>query len=248
MRVILPILMTLFLCAGLHRDVESRGADQSGASAGLADVQKAMGGARALAGVRTLTVRLIRQSRMVSGSRNAKPIIEFAEDEMKVRILRPDHVLFEMTPITFKASPQVVGFAKGQVIGTGRRWRDKQDYGYLLFALLLQSDPVFPFVFRGSEGDVLKFQDPNGVEVRVQLDPATRLPQRLTYDRLETTNDGTPTGKRQPTREELSGFHTVANIKIPSMIKTYEGDRLMLERRIEDVKVNPPLTSADFKR
>lgn len=217
----------------------------------LARARGAMGGEAELAAVRTLSISIQRLGRMKSLAGAAtKPLVEFMEDRVEVRILRPDHALWTLALPDVPGVGSVWGFAGPRFVGGGNRlrWRYHEQYGYLMLTMLLQSDKPFPFVLNGVVDNTLRFLDPNGVEVLVDVDRSSHLPNRMTFDALERTNEGAPTGRRLPTRVELADFRSVGRFRLPHVMKTFETDKLVLDERVIRLEINPPLTPADFNR
>lgn len=165
-------------------------------------------------------------------------------------MLLPDHFRRVDQSLTFRGEPdEAWGFAGKTDFGPNKlRWLYRETVGYFVLALLLRTDSVFPFQLRGVDGNTLRFSDPNGVDVFVDLDPATSLPQSLRYDLPERTMSGEPTGRRRPTRVVLEAYAPAGRLRLPRTVKTFEGTTLMIERRFEAIEINPKLTPASFTR
>lgn len=220
----------------------------------LAKVRAAMGGASALAAVKTLQISLHDRDRVGTMPGNTSPQVRFSQSRSEVSLLLPDHLLWKteyLEPTPTAGKPW--GFAGPHAIGPGAVDRPVvtprilATFGYFMFPLILETKTVFPFTLLNVRGDTLSFTDPNKADVMVELDPATNLPQRIRYDLVERSLAGELTGERFPQRIEIGGYAAVGSLMLPKTLTTYRGATLLQERTIDAIVLNPKLTPADFK-
>jgi len=247
-----PVGLTVWACASAMLLAVAAVRSQGKAPEQLAAAREAMGGAARLASVRTLalTVRDLERALRPEGVKTEAPLpFEFFETKCEIQVLLPDHFRQVDQSRTFPGAPSLAwGFAGKSDFGPGKlRWRFRETFGYFVLALLLKTDSVFAFALQGIEGGALHFIDPNGVDVFVDVDPATHLPQSMRYDLPERTMSGQLTGKRRPTRVAMEGYASVDRLRLPHILRTYFGDVMMTQRRVESIRINPVLTPESFK-
>jgi hypothetical protein len=159
----------------------------------------------------------------------------------EIKALFPDHYLLI-------SDGDREGFAGATIIGTGRLgWRNPEIFGYMMLALLLKTDTLFPFDVVGREGNSVKLRDPNGVHVSVDLDAVTHRPVRLTFAMPKRSMDGKPTGGTDNTVIEIGDYKPVAQFRIPHKLSTFRDGNLMSEQLFETIELNPKLNPASFK-
>jgi hypothetical protein len=213
----------------------------------LTRARAAMGGTAELAAVRTLSLKVHDRDRMGTWfpDKVAGRPPRFDEGRSELRVLLPDHFLEATTYLTGTVHVNRWGFAGGADQRASASSRAV--FGHLMLAMLLKTDTLFPFALKDMAGDVLRFVDPYGVDVFVELHPTSHLPQRVRYDEVVRDRDGQPTGQTRPRRVELGGYAPVGRLHLAHSRTTYQGDTLLQERRVEAIEINPKLTPADFK-
>jgi hypothetical protein len=213
----------------------------------LATARAAIGGAAALATVRTLRLKVHDRDRMGTWFPDKTTGPRFEQARSEILVVLPDHFLV----VTQRLSAQLPdatnrwGFAGAADLRASPSSR--ATLGHLMLAMLLKTDTLFPFVLRDARGDRLSFSDPYGDEVFVDLDPKTSVPQRIRYDDVIRNKEGQPTGQRRPRRIELGGYAPVGRLRLPHTRTTYQGETLLQERQFESIEINPTLNPTDFR-
>jgi hypothetical protein len=242
-------------------DVAPRPANQGppqAAVAQLARVRMALGGAAELASIRAVRISGTAAARLIGprslGNKLGRTVVELEE----IRILFPDYYLTlrqdtagssASAPHTIQfTSPRRWGFARNTLIGRGNVQQAREKFGYFVLGLLLRTDSSFPFAIRAATGTALQFANPNGVEVFVDIDPATQLPRQIRFNEDLRLPNGELAGERAPRRIELADYKQVGRVRLPHLSIEFTGDRPNpLTRRISKIDLNPKLTPADFK-
>jgi len=219
------------------------------ATARLNAARTAMGGTAALAAVKSLAIHFTGRDLLGSlpGVQRAEPL--YAETRNTVRVLFPDHFMV----LTEQLSPRPTverawGMAGRQTIGTpGPVSRvSVETFGQLMLQVLLRTNTPFPFTLTGVQGDTLQFIDDNGLPATVDLNPSTSLPQQLRYQRIARNVSEEDRG-HFPMRVEVGDYRPVGTLRLPHHLRTFQGDRLVQERRIQRIDLNPPLNVRDFR-
>jgi hypothetical protein len=181
---------------------------------------------------------------------------EWETMQTDVRMLLPDHFVSSRAehPLgrdSFVLPAHRGGYAGKAVFGYPdvRQVQRSVGYNYAL-PLFLGIDTVFPFALRGLEGDTLRFEDPEGKQVLLELDPKTNLPRRLRYDNFQQ-------GEWHDTVVGISDYRRVAGSRLTMPHKLTFASRprsardgehaLYSERVFSAIVINPSLTPADFK-
>jgi hypothetical protein len=226
-------------------------ANQAGsprAQSRLEEVRAAMGGAEALASIKSLRLRGTLRGRNVSARPDTKDPA-FILQRVRISLLLPDHYLRETEFVSLPFPGNRLGFAGQRALGGSADIEPHREaFGYLVLALLMETEAAFPFALRGVEGDTLEFKDPYGIDVLVDLDPAAGLPRRIRYETRVRALGGALTGKRLAVESEVADYKRVGNVLVPHRLTTFRSGALNSELRFDLIEVNPPLTAADFRR
>jgi hypothetical protein len=174
-----------------------------------------------------------------------------------VRMLLPDHFVSSRAEQALGQDSFVLpahrgGYAGRAVFGYPdiRQVQRSVGYNYAL-PLFLGTDTVFPFVLRGLQGDILRFEDPEGQQVLLELDRQSNRPRRLRHDNFRQ-------GEWHDTVVGISDYRRVAGSRLALPHKLTFASRprsapeashaLYAERLFSGIMINPSLTPADFKR
>jgi hypothetical protein len=216
-------------------------------------VQDSVGGHERLAAVKTLIIVAERRARnQFYGQVNSPAAAEYMTAPREVRVLLPDHYSWVQAASPSFPVRRQGGFAASEVIGRQSLDVLRQEFGVLVFALTLRTDTVFPLRLRGLSGHTLEFADPQGDTVRLDIDEATGWPARIRYQRRLSTD-------RPPltTTIALGDYRPVGDLQFPHALTSYwvqpelrtvhDESKAAEELRIESLRINPPLTKADFR-
>jgi hypothetical protein len=175
---------------------------------------------------------------------------EFLVDQVEIRFLLPDHYVRITTSQT--GYQRRFGFAGSKVIGGSERLAAstlqfrKEDLGRLLFWIFLRTDSGYPMTLRGASGTTLRFHEPDGTEVRLDLDPATHLPTRVAFSKRAQATSPTLAGKRFATVIEIGEYRQLGRLRLPHKLTEHEDGQFRRETEFVSMEINPPLTADSF--
>jgi hypothetical protein len=211
--------------------------------------RSAMGGAAAIAAVKSLRFQFSGRDLLGSlpGVQRTEPM--YSETRNTVRVLFPDHFIVVTEQLSpYPNPPRAWGMAGRQNIGVpGPVDRiTVESFGQLMLPLVLRTDTPFPFTLTGAQNDTLEFIDDNGFPASIDLDPSTNLPRQVRYQRIARSVEGEDRG-HFPMRVEVGDYRLTGPLRLPHLLRTFQGERLVQERRLQRIDVNPALTVGDFR-
>jgi hypothetical protein len=146
----------------------------------------------------------------------------------------------------------VAAYTEGRIgwISTPKGWgalagsQQKQVLGDLFrswFRLML-SDRIEGRTVNAVDGVTVEITDSTGQQCKVEFDPTTGLPRRVTYD--------TPQAVGPPiyTEDVYEDYREVEGLKLPFRIIINQGGRKFAETSVMDFKLNTGLKVADLAR
>jgi zinc protease len=218
--------------------------NQTGAASGkglLERAQQAAGGADKLAAahdfVETASFRLDASVPNAGG-------IEIHETERWVSAthLRQDNVMPMGTVSDYcDGKTGWISTPQGVQALAGAQLKQVEGDVFRLYFRMLLSDRI--------EGRVVNGVDRNTVEIRegdnrarVAFDPATGLPQKVTYDSVAIT------GPPEPVEEDFSDFRDVSGVKVPFRVEIFESGKKFAVLTVEDYKINTGLKPEDLSK
>jgi zinc protease len=205
----------------------------------LSKMQEAMGGQAKLAAIRDLSIRL--EGTTLVGDKMSN--IKLWDRWMAGDVYRQDQ---EFGPMA-----QTI-FYNGKIAWIGR-WGSIAPLPPVGVTMVRTELFCFPFRLAVSDqnparqiadlgGSVLQITEGDAYGVRIYIDAATGLPQRLTY-RTDMGN-----GNSVAEEQALSEWKDFEGIKFPTKISTRKNGRKSDELRVVEVKVNSELKLADLEK
>lgn len=200
----------------------------------LQRVQKALGGAGKLAGVKDyVQVAEVQVDAALGGMKMKQTNYWAAPSHFRQEVDAPFGKLSTYTngASGWIASPQGDGALTGQMLSQakGEIFRNY----YHLF--LSDADPNRTVNYAG--GGVLEISDKNGAAAKVTIDESTGLPLAMSYQ-----------GPQGLIEENFSDFREAAGIKVPYKITIKQGQRKFADVAIQDLKLNTGATEAQLSK
>jgi hypothetical protein len=226
----------------------------------LDDARSALGGADRLAAIKGLLLKGQARDRKSGTRGNTDADFALLDDELKV--LFPDNVLDHQHRTDLRTPDSFIGYSGDTLLShmgppPGANWQvaavyspvevERMRYGLQLLALLLRADAASPFRFIGSTTDTLTFTGSAKIpEVRIEVDPMTHLPRRLTHDMVSAPGRGAAPPGRRSVVLELSDYRTVGPFQLAHRFEWHEFGLLQNVRQWQSIEIDPNLTASDF--
>ena len=226
----------------------------------LDDARSALGGAGKLAAIKGLLLKGKAKNRYSGKTGNADA--DFAQFDSEIKVLFPDNVLEHKHQTDLRTPDRFTGYSGETLLShfgppPGPNWQltevnspvgvEKEGYGLQLLALLLRADTGSPFTFIGSTTDTLTFKGSARIpEVRIQIDPTTHLPRRLTNDIVSAPSRGAAPARRISVVLEISDYRMVGPFQLAHRFEWHELGLLQNVRQWQSIEIDPNLTSSDF--
>jgi hypothetical protein len=221
----------------------------------LARARQGVGGAERLSAIRTLSIvgeRSVRNE-LFGHAPDAKK--EFEKYSLELRALWPDRYIRVDTWLPVSGTPvrpSVRGFVGSDSVRPGDKQINLQRFNFarLMLLLVLRTDTATSLSLGPSPGkNTLKFVGQGGFECLLDLDAATAQPVQLRFIVKRVDDVGLPTG--EVVGEEIMRVESrrvFGGISVPDHVSVRLNGRLVEESWYRDIKINPRLTDADFKR
>jgi hypothetical protein len=226
----------------------------------LDQARSALGGADKLAAIKGLLLKGQSKDRKSGTTGNADA--DFALMDSELKVLFPDNVLDHQHRTDLRTPDSFTGYSGDTLLShtgppPGPNWQvaavyspvgvEKERYGLQLLALLLRADAGSPFTFVGSTTDTLTFKGSARIpEVRIQIDPTTHLPRRLTNDIVSAPSRGAAPARRISVVLEISDYRMVGPFQLAHRFEWHELGLLQNVRQWQSIEIDPNLTSSDF--
>jgi hypothetical protein len=231
------------------------GAATQNAQGRLDRAKAALGGAAELSAVKALRLRGTSSAHLIGPKSRGGKLGPLEVERLEIRILLPDRFVVRSEPAG-PAAPDAPlspaarrwGIVGDAAIGETVVARSQEHLGYLILGLLLRTDTIHRFELADASANALRFRNPAGNDVHVELDPATGLPTRIRFQYELRRTNGDPSGERVEKRYDLNDYRPVGKLRLAHQVVETIGDRPNpLTYTFARIEVNPPLTAADFK-
>jgi hypothetical protein len=254
-----PLCSTLSLLVASTIVGTTQHAPTSEALARLDEVRRAVGGDRSIAAIKSLSLGGTLRIRNQYFGRVPEARSEFQTVKFDIKILLPDHCLERQD---YQIATHYTGFAGNTLLNrtvfpAGRVAPNsdsasmigahRANCGYMVLFLTLRTDTVFPFEFREAGPDTLTFRSPEGIDIAVDVDAATNLPFRFRYD-TPAPSMKAGTAEKLISVLEVGDYRDVGGWHLPHRLTLSRKDRLEMDRQLDTLEVNPPLTADDFRK
>jgi hypothetical protein len=229
----------------------------SEALARLDEVRRAIGGDSSISAIKSLSLGGTLRIRNQYFGRVPEARSEFQTVNFDIKILLPDHCLERQD---YQIATQYTGFAGNTLLNrtifpdgkvapnsdsASMIGAQRANCGYIVLFLTLRTDTIFPFEFRDARPDTLTFRSPEGIDIAVEVDAATNLPVRFRYDTPGPSMKAGTTEKLISVLE-VGDYRAVGRWHLPHRLTLSRKDRLEMDRQLDTLEVNPPLTADDF--
>ena len=255
------ILVCVVFLTAQDGGIRTKDKDQAAKDA-IDAAHKVLGGAEKIDGIKSLIIKGTQTSTAVTyGYRYETLGIMEGKDltaEFEIRILPPDRYI-EIVRYPDRTIRRGVSQDKvlSETLATGvaleiRMWRERVECTHILLGTLMKSGPMRVTLSSTKDAGIFDLDMYAGsrwgeVPSRIQIDPRTGYPSSIAYEENNSVGGGETVYQFSSERFSVDGF------MFPRFINTHRtlagpmrGSVVTVEKRIEEVRINPELSPKDF--